>query len=152
MRRPLVLLIALAAVFVVAGIIVTMVVKNRVEQDKLYSLNNLLELNHFATGYVPPDTTWNLATVERTAVPAGTVVRPEWKPDERLSWVADALPYLNQKRQPLKDLTARLDKTKPWAFEANQAAAAIVVHCLVPPTVKLEPAGGPAPTYYLGIA
>jgi hypothetical protein len=152
MRRRLGVLLALALLLVAAGIVVTMIVRNRVEQDKVYTLNNLRELNHFAVGYLPPDKTWNLKPLERAAIPAGTVVRPDLQPEERLSWVAEALPYLNQKRQPLDDLEAKIDKSKPWAAEANQAAAATVVECLIPTAVKYEPAGGPAPTYYLGIA
>jgi len=152
MRRRLGVLLALAALLVSAGIVITLVTRNRTEQDKLYTLNNLRELNHFAVGYLPPDKSWALKPVERTAIPPGTIVRPELAPDERLSWVADALPYLNQKRQPLEELAAKIDKTKPWAFAANKAAAATVVECLIPTAVKIEPTGGPAPTYYLGIA
>jgi hypothetical protein len=152
LRRRLGALAALAALVVAAGIVLTLVVRNRVDQDKAYSLNNLRELNHFAVGYLPPDKSWVLKPVERTAVPPGTVVKPDLAPDARLSWVVDALPYLNQKRQPLDDLAAKIDQTKPWVFEANQAAGTTVVQCLIPTAVKYELTPGPPPTYYLGVA
>lgn len=152
MTRRLGILLAAVALFLAAGIVITLVSRNRVDQDKLYSLNNLRELNHYAVGFVPPDTKWDLAPVERSAVPPGTVVLPKIAPDQRLSWVADALPYLNQKRQRLDDVRAAIDKTKPWTDGMNQTTAVTMIHCLIPTAVGFIPTSDPSPTYYLGIS
>jgi hypothetical protein len=66
--------------------------------------------------------------------------------------VVDALPYLNQRRQPLEELAARIDTSRSWRFDANHTTAETVILGLVPAAVEYRPVAGPAPTYYLGIA
>ncbi|HEY2785087.1 MAG TPA: DUF1559 domain-containing protein [Fimbriiglobus sp.] len=151
MSRRFGLLLAIVALFLGCGVALTLIVRNRYDQSRAYTLNNLRELNHFAVGFIPPDKSWNLAPVERSAIPAGTVVRPDLLPDERLSWVVEALPYLNQKRQPLDQLSSAINRLLPWTAETNQTAARTEMQCLIPPAAKYESTGGPAPTYYLGI-
>jgi len=50
-------------------------------------------------------------------LPAGTVPNPVLPPDQRLSWVVDLLPFLEQ-----EDLYRRIDRTAGWDATANAAA------------------------------
>jgi hypothetical protein len=152
MSRRLGVALAAVAVLLGAGVLLTLLSRNRVDAAKMYSLNNLRELNNYATGYMPPEKEGVLKPVTRTAIPPGTIVRPNLKPEERLSWVVDALPYFNQQRQQLEGLYAQFDQTQSWRFEANHLAGATVLKGLVPSAIEYKPVAGPALTYYLGIA
>src|SRR5262249_18443029 len=103
MRRRTGVILGLIALLPGLGIGISALGRARRDAAREYSRNNLRELNHYATGYESPNPTLKLKPAERAAVPPGTVVRLEYAPAERLSWVADALPYFNQKRQPLEE-------------------------------------------------
>jgi prepilin-type processing-associated H-X9-DG protein len=74
-------------------------------------------------------------------------------PGDRLSWVVPVLPGLDQKRQDLAGLFARIDDTQPWTSEKNQEAARTrLLVMLSPEGTPQVPPDSPAVGCYVGIA
>jgi len=153
MRRWVVVvgLVGLMA-FVVVGLVLTFVPKLRREAAEAGCANNLREMTLFAAHHFKPQPNVPAGKL-LNEIPAGTIVLPGVAPDDRLSWVVAALPGFDQKRQNLGPLLAAIDRTKPWAADANQQAAKMRVLALLcpgnPPDIAAD---APAPTQYVGIA
>lgn len=148
-RAGCVVLILLAVV--VAGGLVTWIVRGRALQDRVYCQDHLRELAQFGAAFAAAQAKKEPVPVD--AVPPGTVVLPGVPPESRLSWVVPLLPGFNQKRQDTSAVLAAIDAGKPWEAGANQAAARAVLRALAcPANVPAVPPGEPAPTMYVGVA
>jgi prepilin-type processing-associated H-X9-DG protein len=79
--------------------------------------------------------------------PAGTHPNPDLKPDKRLSWQADLLPFLELK--PIYDM---IDFKKAWDDPANREARATDINVFVNPTLGPRRAGGLPVTECVGMA
>jgi len=167
MRGRVAVLLLLLGGFVVGGLLLTLLQRSRAAQSLVYSVNNVRELSQFALlggteparGNFPADPRFKLPPLDRlreldiaAEIPAGTVFRPEFAPDRRLSWVAPLLPTFDQKRQDTLALSGRLDRARPWDAEPNRQVAAVPVRILVsyaaPP--RTSP-GEPAVTQFVGV-
>lgn len=80
--------------------------------------------------------------------PAGTNQKtPDLKTEERLSWLAEVLPFLEQQA-----LHQRLDFKKGWKDEANRQTAETQLQVLLNPGVGDDPNFQKGTTHYIGIA
>lgn len=135
----------------VAALVVTYIPKARLRANMAGSQNNLRELALFAAHHAKPDSQRDASKLP-TTIPPGTILLPNVAPEERLSWIAAALPLLDQKRNPVAELLPLIDLTKPWAAEPNQRAARKRLPGLLcpenPPTVAPDT---PAVTSYVGV-
>jgi hypothetical protein len=77
-------------------------------------------------------------------------------PPERLSWLADVLPYLQiGTRSPTRwqELAAKIDRSAGWQAAVNESARNTVVPLWVCPWhPAYDPRQRPAPTHYVGMA
>jgi len=80
--------------------------------------------------------------------PPGTIANAQLPPEQRLSWCAVLLPYLET-----GNLAERIDKSKGWEFEANRDVGCTLVRYLICPSQfqKHDPTV-PAPTHFIGMA
>jgi len=65
--------------------------------------------------------------VDNNRFPSGTWPNPNLEPKDRLSWLADLLPYLDD-----QELYDKIDHTQPWNQGVNRTVASTdltVVHC-----------------------
>ena len=79
--------------------------------------------------------------------PAATYRVADLKPDKRLSWQTEILPYVEQK--PLYD---RIDFKKSWEDPANHAAVSTPLVLFINPMIGEQNAGGLPVTEYVGLA
>ena len=87
------------------------------------------------------------------AVPPGTLSNPDLPTDQRLSWIAGALPLLDQKLQATADLAARIDKTAAWDAGPNREVAVVRLSLFTCPGAMPEVTPGePMPTQFVGLA
>jgi hypothetical protein len=139
-------------------------VGQRATQNRVYSLNNLRELGQFAVLAVRPDQLDPVGPgkdieskrlkemIALAAIPAGTIRNDAWKPDERLSWLPLALPYVNQRRQDTSAILTGLDRAAKWDAAANLPHAKTTILALIPTAIDFKPdPAQPAPTYYVGL-
>jgi prepilin-type processing-associated H-X9-DG protein len=85
--------------------------------------------------------------------PSGTVINPALEPDERISWQAPVLLYLDEGQPTAKkwlEIYKSIDMGKPWMN--NDAKDSIVARYLCPSNPNFDPSERPAPTHYVGIA
>jgi hypothetical protein len=151
MTRRVTIIGFVVLVLFVAGLFLTYIPKARQNANRVASQNNLRELALFAAHHAKPDPRRD-ATKLITATPAGTIYLPDTSPDQRLSWVVDVLPGLDQRRQNTAELLARIDRAKPWTAEPNQRAGETrLVVLLCPENPPDVPRGTPAVTSYVGI-
>ncbi|HEV8070616.1 MAG TPA: DUF1559 domain-containing protein [Planctomycetaceae bacterium] len=79
--------------------------------------------------------------------PQGTHPNPDLKPDKRLSWQTDLLPFLEYK--PIYDL---IDFKKAWDDRANKMAADSPLALFINPSLGPQKANGFPVTEYVGMA
>jgi hypothetical protein len=134
------------------GLILTLLQRARHNSNLVGSRNNLRELALFAHHHANPDPKQAVAAMPNE-IPAGTVVLPGVRADERLSWVVTLMPVLDQRRQDVGALYARIDRTKPWTAEVNQDAGRTRLVVLQCPgyTPQVAP-DSPTVTCYVGVS
>jgi hypothetical protein len=79
--------------------------------------------------------------------PAGTHANADLKPDQRLSWQTDLLPFLEQKA-----LYDRIDFKKGWDDPVNRQALSTSIPLFINPTVGEQKVHDLPATEYVGIA
>jgi hypothetical protein len=165
LRRRIVVGFVVFVVIAIVGLLIVAIVGQRAKQDRVYSLNNMRELGQFAILAGRPDQLElfgpgkeaELARLKAlpapTAIPAGTLPNATLKPDERLSWIPLALPYMNQRRQDTSELLTGLNRDVTWNAPVNVPFARTAIRGLIPTAInQLPDADEPAPTYYVGMA
>ncbi len=151
MSRRIIVIGAVLFVLVVVGLAIPFIVKARLKAHVEGSKNNLRELALFAAHHTKPDPK-NDSRKLATEIPAGTVALSGFPPEERLSWVVDVVPGLDQRRVNSAQLLSVIDRTKPWDADANQKAARTrLVVLLCPENTPEVPPDTPAITCYVGI-
>jgi hypothetical protein len=80
-------------------------------------------------------------------LPTGTHENEKLKPEKRLSWQADILPYLDQ--APLYN---RIDFAKAWDDDANADVARVQIPVYLNPSLTIDPNGKVGVTHYVGLA
>jgi hypothetical protein len=78
--------------------------------------------------------------------PSGTVANPSLAPSQRLSWLVELLPYVEQ-----EEVYRRFDLKEGWGAKANRRPAEFAVRVFF---CGMRPPGDPAPpgTAYVGVA
>lgn len=80
-------------------------------------------------------------------LPRGTVENADLKPEERLSWMVETLPFIEQ--QALYNV---MDRKKGWKDDANENAVAATIMVYQHPSVVAKPLERGAATHYVGIS
>jgi len=133
---------------VAASIALPWIVRRRLDASRMECLNHFRQLGQFAAIY-------GEAGPERTrpdvpqAVPPGTIANPALPPDQRLSWVASMLPFLDRSEDPL---SKKLDVSMAWNAGPNGALGRSklgVVLC--PGALPAFADGEPMPTQIVGL-
>ena len=140
----------------VVAVILMGIVRQRKAHDQVSCLNNFRELGQFAALYEknardPQESA--KPEIRNLAVPAGTIVNPALPVESRLSWTADSLQSLSQKRQPTAALAGRLERTAAWDSDRNRELSQtplVLFQC--PGAAPEHRIGEPALTQYVGLA
>lgn len=114
----LVVLGLLVVAFILMGIS-----RQRAAHDQLSCMNNFRELGQFAAMYQIEQLDNARPELRLLAVPAGTMKNPALPPEQRLSWIADSLESLSQKRQNTAALAQKLERTAAWDSDRNRDVA-----------------------------
>src|SRR5215831_13298311 len=114
-------IVGIVILLAVVGLVLTFLQKARLESNLVTSQNNLRQLAFFAAHHAKPDQQPN-AGIPRE-IPSATVVLANVPPDNRLSWIVNVLPGLDQRRQDTVTLIAQINDREPWSSERNQLAA-----------------------------
>lgn len=138
------------AVFAI-GVVITTLPARRAAAEQEACKNNLRNLALFAATHANPPKGTPQSKVAQE-IPAGTILLPGVEPEERLSWVADALPNFDQKLQNTMEINSAIARKEPWSAAKNQDAARNKVNALLCPgnPTAIDPEQ-PAPTQYVGI-
>lgn len=151
-RRIAVVAVVVLLAAGVSVVAITVVQKARLRANFAASQNNLRQLAQFAAHHAHPDPNRESNKFPNN-IPAATVVLANVPPDNRLSWFVHVLPGLDQRRQDVIALLAKIDDTRPWDFEPNQKAARTrLLVALCPEGAPRVPDDQPALTCYVGIA
>jgi hypothetical protein len=151
MARRLTVIGLVLVVLTAAGLLLTYIPRARLQANFVGSQNNLRALALFAAHHTNPDPKRDASKLP-TQIPPGTIYLTDVPPDQRLSWVIDVLPGLDQRRQNTEQLLAGIDRTKPWSAEPNQKAGhARLLVLLCPQNPPEAPPGAPGVTSYVGI-
>lgn len=141
----------------VVGLILSAVQRARLAADRQQCLYRLQQLGHFAHVYA--EGTKKLKPGELPpadvplAVPPGTVPNPALDPDRRLSWIAAALPFLDQKLQDTTGISDTIDLRLAWDEGPNRNAATTRLSLfLCPGALPDTPPGEPYPTQFVGLS
>lgn len=160
MQSPLQRWLGLGVLAIIAvlafGMLAVYVDHSRGLAAKVTCQNNLRALALLGTPYNRGDTGLVLTSKDAkhaASVWPGTVMNDKLKPDERLSWVAFALPTLLEPGLNTPALAKSLDTAKAWNAGPNRDASLKVLRTLQCPANPMLPAAGePAVTMYVGIA
>ncbi len=140
----------------VVAVILMGIVRQRKAHDQVSCLNNFRELGQFAALYEKNARDPREAAkpeLAKLSVPAGTLVNPALPPESRLSWIADSLELLSQKRQPTAALAGRLERTAAWDSERNRELSQTpLVLFLCPGAAPDQKPGESAITQFVGLA
>ena len=151
-RRIAVVVLLLLLALLILGMILMALQRARLSAAVAGSQNNLRELALFAHVHANPDPRIDAGALPKE-IPPGTVVLPGVAPENRLGWPVHLMPVLDQKRQDVAGLLARIDTTQPWTAGANQAAGRTPLVVLVCPGTAPKPhPDAPAITCYVGLA
>ncbi len=136
----------------VAAVVVMGIVRQRAAHDQVLCLNNFRELGQFAAMYDKHQKENTQPGVRGLAVPAGTIANPALPPERRLSWIADSLEYLSQRRQNTAALAEKLDRAAAWDSDRNRELAKTPLALFLCPGAAPEhPPDEPAVTQYVGL-
>lgn len=141
----------------VVGLILSAVQRARLAADREQCRYRLMQLGQFAHVYA--EGTRKLKPGELPpadiplAIPPGTVPNPALAHDRRLSWIAGALPMLDQKLQDTSGVSNTIDLALAWDEGPNRDAAATRLSLfLCPGALPDTPPGEPAPTQFVGLS
>jgi hypothetical protein len=136
----------------VAGLLLPGIVRLRGQADRKMCLSRFQALGQFAALSQHPPKGMTRADVPQ-AVPPGTIFNPALAPDARLSWIADVLPLLDQRLQPLDPIAAKIDKAAAWDAPANREAGRTRLVLFTCPGAVPEVADGTdMPTQFVGLS
>ena len=143
----LALLVLLVVAFIAMGIL-----RQRAAHDQVACLNNFRELGQFAALYEKGQKDNPKPQLRLLAVPAGTIANPDLAPEQRLSWIADSLEFLSQRRQNTAALAEKLDRAGAWDSDRNRDLAKTPLKLfLCPGAVPEQAPDDPALTQIVGI-
>ena len=142
--------VAVLLLLLTAFILFPVIQRQRLASNKVEALNHIRTLGAFAHLYSqakgqPDDMT-------PVVIPPGTIFNAELKPDERLSWVASMLPFLDKKYDDPAKWKAQLDPKLPWNQGSNVDVGFEKLRIvLLPGATATWPVGVSAPTQIVGL-
>ena len=157
------LILLVLAILALAGMLVPLIIRGRVNSDRIGCENHLRQLGLFGVRHasVPGQ---GLPARMLEQLPPGTFENASLPPDQRMSWYVYTLNVLNEGppspdpnvkfRRPagLAEPLARFDPTSPWNSEGNSHLANYrLAAAICPAQVREYPAGQPVPTNYLAV-
>ena len=149
MRLRIGIAVVVVLVLVAAGIGLTLITKLRHTQGRVYCQNNLRELSFFAK--VPDPKDKDLLPTFPLSTPSGTIFKPEFPVEERLSWIVLTLPSLNQNRQNTVAFLEQINPNQRWNSENNIPFAKQPIYTLeCPANPYVFDPNGLATTQYVG--
>ena len=149
MRRRMGCLLIVALGVVAFGLLIDWIVRNRMNQDRVYCTNNLRQLAQFTDTRAKPDGV--KPSIDTMAVPPGTIANPSLPADQRLSWVVELLPTFDQHQQNTTELMVTIRRGEAWDGPGNIGPSRTVLpmlNCYGNP--MKAPSGDPAFTQYVG--
>ena len=155
------LILLVVAILALLGMLVPLVLRSRVNSDRIACENHLRLLGLIGVRHAAPPGQ-ALPTRPRDELPPGTFLNPDLPPDERMSWYVYTLNALIEgtpmadpsvKHRPpagLGEPLAKFDPTAAWDAPANAPLASYrLAVAICPAQVREYPAGQPVPTNYL---
>lgn len=157
MRRWVMVGLLVVSGMLVVGLVLVGVQKQRLNADRLQCEYRLQQLGQFATAYTRGTAglkEWEAPGEEvPQAVPPGTVPNFALPINQRLSWVCDILPFLDQKTQDTLAVRAQIDRNLSWDAPPNRAVSTTRLHLFVcPGALPDTPADQPAVTQFVGLS
>jgi prepilin-type N-terminal cleavage/methylation domain-containing protein/prepilin-type processing-associated H-X9-DG protein len=131
------LLVVIAIIAVLIALLLPAVQAAREAARRTQSRNNLKQIGLALHNYYDVNKSF----------PAGTHPNADLKPDKRLSWQVDILPYLEQ-----ANVHNQIDFKKSWDDATNRKAVEITMPVFVNPSVGEQKADGLPVTEYVGMA
>lgn len=153
-KRVGAVLVAGIAIFFV-GFLLVFINRSRADNERLSCMNNIREQGMFAAEMAmlaDQQKQEKLPVSIPGEIPAGTIVREGVFPEDRLSWIAASLPYLNQKRQNTVTLWEALDTKAVWNVEPNLGIGQNRLVTFICPGQSFEDNTPRFHTDYVGIA
>lgn len=157
MRRWVIVGVLMLLGLIGVGLILVTVQRQRAESDRVQCQYRLMQLGQFAESYSKASK--GLAKGESPGpevplvIPPGTVPNLALPPDQRLSWVCDILPFLDQKAQDTTALSQKIDRRAAWDADPNREVSLTRLNLFVCPGALPDmPEGQPAPTQFVGLA
>lgn len=139
------------------GLILTSVQRQRAKADRLQCLFRFERLGQFAALYSQGSAGLKPGEAPGAdvpqVIPPGTVPNLALPPDQRLSWVCDILPFLDQNMQSTTELMEKVDRRAKWDAAPNREVSMTRLNLLICPGALPDmPDGQPAPTQFVGLA
>ena len=152
MRRWVVVLVVGFVGLAFLGLLFPAIQRARLEASKAECLKRFQSLGQFAAIYNKPPDGFTKEQIPQ-AIPPGTLVNPRFKPDERLSWIVEALPFFDQHYGSTWDLATKFDRAGAWNSETNLEYGRTRLSLFTMPNAIPEVAAGePMPTQFVGLA
>jgi prepilin-type processing-associated H-X9-DG protein len=152
MNRLIGVIVLLFFALIGAGVFLTWIARSRVDQGRLYCMNNLRVMAQFAAMHESPPKNADAATVPNI-IPPGTVPNPAFTPEQRLAWTVPALLTFDQRIQDTAAIFQTIQLDRAWDAEGNRPVAKIHVVTLTCPGHRPNPdTNGDYPTQYVGMA
>ena len=130
---------------------IPLIQRQRLNASKVEALNHLRSLGAFAQLYSQAKGQPDAKTP--VVVPPGTIFNATLKPDERLSWLASMLPFLEKKYDDPKKWNTAIDTKLAWNQGGNVDVGLERLHIvLLPGATAMWPAGVSAPTQIVGLS
>jgi len=139
MRQYLLVLIVGLVLATIAGLLICGVAKVREAAGRIQCANNIKHIGLSIQNYQD----------QTGAYPRAALPNPELRPDERLSWIAAIVPWVES-----SPLYSRMAPRKSWDAEENRFAALMsykIVQCPSYPYLERPPVSTLCPTHYVGI-
>ncbi|MBY0228216.1 MAG: DUF1559 domain-containing protein [Gemmataceae bacterium] len=137
---------AMGILYTAAGVLSIIILRWRDTAGKAMSANNLRVIGNALA----------LHSQARDRLPAATTDPPGLPPEQRLSWMADCLPFLGDSpkaKEGFLTLAEAIDRRSGWDAPANQPAKdASVRYFLVPSHPDYKPRSSPGLSHYVGVA
>ncbi len=157
MRRWVMVGLLVIVAMMAVGVILVSVQRQRLNADRLQCEYRLQQLGQFATEYTKGTAglkEWEAPAAEvPQAIPPGTIPNSALPINQRLSWVCDILPYLDQKTQDTAAVRAQIDRNLSWDAAPNRAVSLTRLNLFVcPGALPDTPADQPAVTQFVGLS
>jgi prepilin-type processing-associated H-X9-DG protein len=139
MRRVVTIAVLALGVFVLGGLLVSLLGRSHASAERTRCQDNLRRI---CQQYLLVEAN------DKKQFPAGTIVVADLPPEKRLSWLASGLTRLGH-----ANVAETMNFQAAWDADTNRSAAqTFLPHLACPAVVSARPTDGSAPLFYPGIA